>query len=548
MISPDVESKAAPRLKWILAIGITIAIVCLHFFFLNHAGGFWRDEINLMNLAGSHSLADMAHDSFPILMPLLVHGWSSLGLAENDLHLRCLGTLIGLGLLLALWLAALSARRAPPVLGLLLVGMNSTVITYGDSLRAYGLGSLLIVLLAAAAWLFLQKPSGWRAGGLCLLAILSVQTLFQNAILVGAICAGAWAVCARLKSWWSAWIILLAGLLAAGSLLPYWATIRSMPEAAASLRTGFHPKAVWNNLVMAVGFPWKDYAWVWLVLTMATIIGAGVRFRNHLKNPVEKSITGELSLFAGVTLLTTLPAFVGFLWYAGLPTQVWYFLPLMALAATCFDFSLTLPRGRFRSAAFALLTATAVLSVLFAGRNLRQRFTNVDLFANRLMQQAGPQDLVIVVPWQYGITFDHYFKSRTSWTTLPPLADHSSHRYDLVKLQLQQTNCIEPVFKQMTATLQSGHRVWIITSLGMAGITRPGTLSPPSLLPAPFTHSGWADLPYTQVWASQVSHFLGAHSLQFEAVKNPPDTSLTEVNLAEYAELLVASGWKNNQP
>jgi hypothetical protein len=46
MISPDVESKAAPRLKWILAIGITIAIVCLHFFFLNHAGGFWRDEIN----------------------------------------------------------------------------------------------------------------------------------------------------------------------------------------------------------------------------------------------------------------------------------------------------------------------------------------------------------------------------------------------------------------------------------------------------------------------------------------------------------------------
>ncbi len=202
-LSPAISLQAARsrRFEWIVAIGITAAVVGLHFFSLARAGGLWRDEVNLINLAASHSLREMAQDSFPILMPLLVNGWSSLGLTGTDLHLRLLGTFIGLGLLLAIWLAAMSSRRTPPLLSLLLFATNSTVIIYGDSIRAYGVGSLLIVLLASAAWMFLQKPSWLRAGWLGAFAILSVQALFQNATLVAAICAGAWAVCARRKSW-----------------------------------------------------------------------------------------------------------------------------------------------------------------------------------------------------------------------------------------------------------------------------------------------------------------------------------------------------------
>ncbi|MDD5139978.1 MAG: hypothetical protein PHY43_06940 [Verrucomicrobiales bacterium] len=541
-------TKNVRQFEWVASICITAAVIGLHFFFLARAGGLWRDEINLINLAGNNSLHEMAQDSFPILMPLLVHEWSGLGLAGTDLHLRLLGTFIGLGLLLAIWLAAMSARRAPPLLGLLLFATNSTVIMYGDSIRAYGMGSLLIVLMASATWMFLQKPSWLRGVWLGLLAILSVQSLFQNAILVAAICVGACAVCARRKSWRTAFIILLAGLLAAVSLLPYWATIISLPEAAAGLRTGFHLKTVWKNLEAAMGFPWKDYAWVWWGLALAVIVHASVALRKYLKSAEDKLSSGDLPLFAGATLLVALPGFVGFLWYARLPTQTWYFLPLMALAATCFDFSLSLLRGRFRAATFSFVIATALLAVPFAARDLNQRFTNVDLFAGQLMKQAGSQDLVIVVPWQYGITFDHYLKRLIPWTTLPPISDHSRHRYDLVKVQLQKTNCVQPVFDQMTATLRSGHRVWVLTGTSAAGITRSRTLPPSNLPAAPLESSGWADMPYTQVWASQVGHFLSDHSLQFERMDVISKTNAAEVNIAELAELFMASGWKTSQP
>ena len=85
-----------------------------------------------------------------MLMPLLVSGWTAIGLGQNDLSLRLLGTLIGLALPAALWLAVWKIRRAPPVLGLVLIALNSTVIMFGDSLRAYGLGSLTILLTVAA--------------------------------------------------------------------------------------------------------------------------------------------------------------------------------------------------------------------------------------------------------------------------------------------------------------------------------------------------------------------------------------------------------------
>ncbi len=41
---------------WLVAALITIAIIWLHFFFLFHAGGFWRDEVNSINLARKNFL------------------------------------------------------------------------------------------------------------------------------------------------------------------------------------------------------------------------------------------------------------------------------------------------------------------------------------------------------------------------------------------------------------------------------------------------------------------------------------------------------------
>ena len=226
---------------WGLALAVTAVAVGLHVYFLLHAGGLWRDEAHLVNLAGSSSLRAMSHDSFPVLMPLLVRFWEILGLGKTDSGLRLFGLLIGLGLPAALWLAAWKFRRSPPLPGLALLALNGTFIVFGDSLRAHGLGSLLILLTALATVWFLQNNSWRRAAVWAVLAILSVQTLFQNAIFVAAICVGAWAVCARQKNLRAALQVLCVGTIAAISLLPYLNNFISLNAGGSSLRTGVEP-------------------------------------------------------------------------------------------------------------------------------------------------------------------------------------------------------------------------------------------------------------------------------------------------------------------
>jgi hypothetical protein len=531
---------------WIVAGLITAAVIWLHFFFLIHAGGLWRDEVNLVNLAGRHSLGDMAKDSFPLLMPLIVRGWPVMGPGHGEAGLRLLGGLIGMGIVAALWAAAWTARRSPPLLGLVLLALNSTFIIYGDSLRAYGLGSLLIVLTARAACAFLQRSSPARAGWLALFAVLSVQALYPNAILVGAICAGSWAVCARHKTWRAAVLVLGAGVAAAASLLPYLPTIVAGRSVTDVMRTGLKITRALGNLTSATGFPVEQYIYIWALLALAVIAGGGAAWCRKAETPVENRhevTTEDMRLFAGATVFVAFAGFAGFLWFAALPTQPWYFLPLMALAAMCFDAGLlSLPR-LLSVALLGFVAATALIAIPAAQRDLNYRFTNVDLLARQLAGEVSPRDFVVVTPWFCGVSFNYYFKNSTPWTTLPPLADHSTHRYDLVRAQMQKTNAIQPVLDQITTTLQSDGRVWVVAAEGWMDIPDPGTPSPFSLPPPPLKATGWSDLPYAMEWSSQTAHFIGNHSRQFERVK-----TLTPGNLHinESLDLFVASGWKDS--
>jgi hypothetical protein len=590
--------------EWILAPAISLAVVWLHFFFLRHAGGFWRDEVNLINLSSRHSLAAMSQDSFPVLMPLLVSGWTAIGLGQTDLSLRLLGVLIGLALPAALWLAVWKIRRAPPVLGLVLLALNSTVIIFGDSLRAYGLGGLAILLTAAAACLFLKNPTWRRAGWLAALAILSAQALYQNAILVAAICFGAWAVCARQKNGRAAVKILFVAAISAASLLPYWPRIVSMPDAAASLRIGFDPGLVKINLDNAMGFPLAQYVWVWGFLVVAVVVCAGAtllrrqpetggaragsgsfisigtltvalatvagffwfaampkshwyfwlfllvmvavldsnrlfkRMFPRAAAPADDAVTDDLPLFAGVALLTAIAGFAGFLWFAALNTEPWYFLPLMALAAVCCEIGLPLSGRHARAAVFGFAVTTIIIADHPEREDLSQRFTNLDLVAQRLTAEAGPDDFIIVTPWYCGISFGRYFKSSTPWDTLPPLRDHSTHRYDLVREKMETRDAIGPVLAQMGAALQAGHRVWIV---GRINIPAPGKPLPPDLPPPPLKYSNWSDQPYNRNWVAQATGFLSNHSRQFQQVYY--STNLY-VSFTENMQLSMAEGWQ----
>jgi len=527
--------------EWLTAILLTALIAGLHGYFLLHAGGLWRDEVNLINLAAKPSFADLKQDSFPVLMPLLVRGWSGLGLAQSDLNLRLLGTLIGLGVPAALWFVAWRARRAPPLLGLALFGFNSTLIVFGDSLRAYGLGCLLIMLTATAAVALLRQPSWWRAGWLAFFATLSVQTLYHNAILIAAICLGAGMVGWRRKNWRLVVQVFLAGLVAALSLLPYVAGLIAGQPSASVIRTGLKTWRFFAAFQDSLGFPLGPYIYVWALLAMVLFFLAGANLLRDQKDPAKAGDDhGDLSLFAGLTVLFGFAGYLLFLRLAAFPSQSWYLLPLLALAAVCFETGLPVWRGNLRAVSFGLVAATALIAIPTVYRDLHTRFTNVDTWAAELKSNAAPGDYVVIIPWFCGITFNHYFHGATAWTTLPPLADYATHRYDLVKLQIQNPNAIQPVLDHIVTTLQQGHRVWILAGLGWMDVPDPGTAAPATLPPAPLPLSGWSETPYTMVWTSQVAHLVGDHAAQFARVKNPT----AGIQIIENTELFLAAGWK----
>ena len=225
-----------------------------------------------------------------------------------------------------------------------------------------------------------------------------------------------------------------------------------------------------------------------------------------------------------------------------MPGQPWYFLPLMVVAAMCFDAACsTLPR-RICCLFLAGVVITAVISFPVARRDLNYRFTNLDTWARGLTAEAAPGDFAIVTPWFCGITFDHYFHSPTPWTTLPPLADHSTHRFDLVREAIQKPGVMQPVLEKIAATLQAGHRVWLLAPVGALKIPAPGTPAPADLPPAPLPGSGWVEDPYEFVWSMQAMQFLSIHSRAFGLVTN----SDASPHIAENMELFLAEGWENS--
>src|SRR5206468_12125007 len=212
-----------------------------------------------------------------------------------------------------------------------------------------------------------------------------------------------------------------------------------------------------------------------------------------------------LILFAGTSLVLAAAGFAFFLKVAALPTQPWYYVPLMAFSAVCLD-TIFLAAWRWaRPAAMILPILTIATTFVFELPSVICRQTNVDFIAAQLSTQVTPNDYVIVHPWYCGVTFSRYYKAAASWTTLPPLEDYTLQRYDLLKAKMQRKDPIAPVIDRITSTLQSGNRVWLVGNL-------PFTEEPlPEIRPAPNNPWGWRDPPYSSYWGVQVTQFLSAH-------------------------------------
>jgi hypothetical protein len=100
---------------------------------------------------------------------------------------------------------------------------------------------------------------------------------------------------------------------------------------------------------------------------------------------------------------------------------------------------------------------------------------------------------------------------------------------------MRKTDALQPVLKQIDATLAAGHRVWLVGSIPLNG--KP----PPILPPAPLAAWGWFDVPYSLVWAGTAGYDLATHAEQAIAIQ---DASFGPVNPSEDLPVVVCSGWR----
>jgi hypothetical protein len=337
--------------------------------------------------------------------------------------------------------------------------------------------------------------------------------------------------------------ILLVALLAVALLLPYRSRIeplaKSNPTSGIStLRTEFRPSIALANLSHTLGFPLDQYVWIWGILGGAVVVFAAARWRADSAQVGVDNGDADVRLLAATTLPTSLAAFAIFLWWAALRTQPWYFLPPAALMAACFDIGMPTGRRYFYGViVFGALTALSALP--FTWQGVHWRFTNVDIIAKQLAAQAAPEDYILVTPWNRGISFARYFHAKTPWDTIPPLEDHSTHRYDLLQQQTQTSGVITPILKRMAVTLQSGHRVWVVGEIEPPAVR---AAVPVDLEPPPLKHTGWSAGPYVRRWTAQATQFLRNHTHEFEEVQMPNPGN---INSNETLELWVAEKWEN---
>lgn len=459
----------------------------------------------------------LVFENHPVLHYVVLRAWCALGFGATDLGLRVLGLVIGVLLVSAIWASCWLLNKSVPLLPLTVFALNKFALR-ADSLRPYGLALVWLVLAFAFIWQLTFQPQRGRTIILATIcAVLSVQTLFMNAFLLGAISAASIAVLAVRKAWRGVALIFGIGLTAALSLLPYLPMTR---EANKSLGV----RAVANS----VGYITRFFVWI---LTSNNLIAGGVclvllaggsalivvpTLRRRLADPVER--TGEHFLFAVVAAAAAAIATGGFLWWLKFPVQDRYYLPLIAVIALS-GAVVTAALRKWTMLRWGMLLASVSLATAFfrpAYDYTATRLTNCDLAAAAVAAQAEPDDMIVLTRFAYGITFQRYYHSPVPWHTLPDISDYGRFRWDLVKEAIMQTDPIHELLLRIEFALRSGHSVFLVGQVGPVP-----TVQPEPLAPAPLTAHGWDMESYIRNWNERVTYLLEQHAVRGRGIPLP---------------------------
>jgi len=522
------------RAEQATALVLTALAAVLHLLRLQHAGALWRDEAGAAQLAALPSLREVyaafPHEAFPLLFPGTLRVYTGL-FGASDLAFRVFGLAVGLAILAALWWNARLAG-ALPLVSLVLIELHPAFPLYGDSIRGYGLGTLLILVTFGAFARLVTRPDRGSILLALLTAVASVHLLFHNAALLAGICAAA-AAAGLLRRRYRVTVSALGiGLIAALTLLPYADPLGAARSWRVLLLEPITLRAVLAKLAAVIGTP---YPWLVLVWGGAVVLAAVMTL-----TPWPPS--DDARLFRLLVIPAALGGEIAFLIVLGYGVRIWYLLPVLALVASALDGLLaaggTEPARLARVVAAALLTA-GLYATSYATAEVRM--TNVDLVAHVIEQKAGPHDLVLVNEWYNGVSFQRYYRGEMRWMTVPRLADHRMHRFDLVKAKMQSGDPLLEVRRAMRRTLRDGRCVWVVGHLRVPPDGNPA----PTLPPAPHGPWGWRDVPYTTAWTQQLGEFLETNAVRKRQLQVPAGGRVSGM---EDLQIWIYQGWSAVNP
>ena len=503
------ESPPSPRLKpleaaeWLVSVLLTGTVVTLLIIRANCAGGLWRDECATVQVALVPNVSEIfglfEHTAHPPPFFLLIRAYSDV-FGTSDLAYRMFGLGVGLLLVGSLWWSARLLGHGVPLLALTLIGLNSTVLQWGTTVRAYGLGSVLILVTLTLIVQVLRTPTWPWIAAAAAAALAGVQCTLYNSVLLLAIGGAAIVVAVCSQKFRAAAAIAGVGLLSAASILPYVASYRSGSEWNMLVKREIDFRWLLQMLCKAVGAPSTHLVWVWLGLLIVCLVGGTARWR-RLRSADRQSQREALS-FGVLAVIASAVCYWGFLTLLSYPTQTWYYITLMVAVAAAMDLivqnlcDLTWVRW-----ARLGLAATAVATIpIAAGADMLERQTNVDVIAKALNAQAAEGDLIVVSPWHIGLTFNWYYHGKAEWMTLPPISDMRTSRFDLAKVRLMEDQPIRDLLDGAERTLKSGHRLWLVGGVHFF----PDPEYPAWLPPAPNSRYGWDEWAYLNAWSQQL--------------------------------------------
>ena len=523
------------RAEHVAAILISLLVLFLLVLRAQHAGGLWRDECASMRLAQLSTFSQIqARFPFPVLFAALVRAHTAF-FGTGDTSLRSFGAAVVIALICVAWINARLTRNGAPLIFLPLMALNATFLTWGTSIRGYGLGCVMIVLAAGLAARLLINPSLLCAVALFVTFLGAPHLLVHDAALVLAIAFAGTVVCLVRRKIKLALVFVTAAALSGISCLPYlFANFQR--QAMIVLKYPTSLAGVWMNCEAACGPPASIMPIVWCALFLVATTGA-IWFLVAWRRDV--SMPSDLVLFAVLVSCISIAGYFAFLRVLNFWPHPWYYLPLFGILAFAIElmFGAISQNQWARLGRLAFTMGISVVLALAAYPKIIERQTNIDLIATNLEKNAVPRDLIVVNPWDRGVSFNWYYSGSAPWITVPMMSEHRIHRYDLLKAKMMSPNPLDDLYESIKAALQSGSRVWLV---GGAQWLRPNEV-PRRLPTAPNSEFGWNNDAYRNSWSQQLAAFIQAHVVHANMAIKPGEL----VNEVENEPVWELEGWRD---